>query len=131
MGIEGNGQQHEGLELLIRPGLLRHPPAIWLQHRERSGGISLGEVHPGLAERKIVRLGQVRGRRQIALLQQRQHLGSSDLRHATNEAILAHRLLGLRQHGGRAGHISPGQFQASQEHFTEDESVDRANILPR
>ena len=78
-----------------------------------------------------MRLGHVRGRRHVALLQQRQHLGSSDLGHAMNEAVLAHRLLGLRQHGGRAGHISPGQFQASQEHFTDDESVNRANILPR
>ena len=47
------------------------------------------------------------------------------------KSILAHGLLGLRQHGGRAGHISPGQFQAGQEHFTDNESVNRAIILPR
>ena len=131
MGIDGDGQQHEGLELLVRPGLLRHPPAIWLQHRERCGGIPLGQVNPGPGQGKIVRLGQVRGRRHVAQLQQRQHLGSSDLGHAMDEVVLAHGLLGLRQHGGRAGNISPGQPQAGQEHFTDNESINRANILPR
>ena len=48
-----------------------------------------------------------------------------------HEVVLAHGLLGLRQHGGRAGHISPGQLQAGQEHLADDGSVDRADILPR
>ena len=131
MGIDGDGQQREGLELLVRPGPLRHPPAIRLQHRERCGGIPRSQVNPGPGQGKIVRLGQVRGRRHVAQLQQRQHLGSSDLGHSINEVALAHGLLGLRQHGGRAGRISPGQLQASQEDFTDGGSINRANILPR
>jgi hypothetical protein len=43
-----------------------------------------------------LRLSQVSGTRQLALAEQRQHLGSSDLRHAMHEVILAHGLLGLR-----------------------------------
>ena len=37
VGIEGDGLQDHGLELLIRPGPFHHPPAIWLQHRQRCG----------------------------------------------------------------------------------------------
>ena len=48
-----------------------------------------------------------------------------------HEVMLARGLLGLRQHGGRAGHIAPGQFQAGQKHFADNESVNRAIILPR
>ncbi len=71
------------------------------------------------------------GCRQIALAKQRKHLRGSNLGHALHEVMLAHGLLGLRQHGGRAGHIAPGQFQAGQEHLADNESVNHAVILPR
>ena len=35
-----------------------------------------------------------------------------------HEVILAHGLLGLRQHSGRAGHIALGQFQAGEKHLS-------------
>ena len=131
MGIERDGQQHEGLELLIGPGPFHHPPTIWIQHRQCRCWISLGQVHAGPAEWKIVRLSQVGGSLQIAQLQQRLHPGSGDLSHTMDEIILAYGLLDLSQHGGRAGHISPGQFQAGQEQFAEYESVNRGIVLPR
>ena len=131
MGIEGDGQQDEGLELLVRPGLLRHPPAIWLQHRERCGGISLGEVHPGLAEGKIVRLGHVRGRRHVALLQQRQHLGSSDLGHASTKPFWRTDCSVSASMAAAPATSLRASFRRASEHFTDDGSVDRADILPR
>jgi hypothetical protein len=88
-------------------------------------------VYPSLTEGEVVRVGQVRGTRQIALQQQCQYLYGSDLGQALYEAVLAHGLLGLRQHGGRAGHVSPGQSQAGQEHFTDNVSINRAIVLPR
>ena len=48
-----------------------------------------------------------------------------------HEVILAHGLLGLRQHGGRAGHIAPGQFQAGEKHLADNEPVNHSVILPR
>ena len=47
MGIERDGQQHESLQLLIRPGPFHHPPAIWLQHRQRCGRDLPGPGAPG------------------------------------------------------------------------------------
>ena len=48
-----------------------------------------------------------------------------------HKVLLARGLIGLRQHSGRAGHISLGQFQAGEKHLTDNESVNHAIILPR
>ena len=42
-----------------------------------------------------------------------------------HEVVLAHRLFSLGQYRGRTGHISPGQFQAGEEHLTDNEPVDQ------
>ena len=71
------------------------------------------------------------GCRQIALSKQDKHLCGSDLGYPMHKVILAHGLRGLRQHGGRAGHIATGQFQAGEKHLRENISVNHAVILSR
>jgi hypothetical protein len=44
--------------------------------------------------------------------------------------VLAHGLLGLRQHCGRASRISPGHPEAGEKHFTDHISVNRFVKLP-
>jgi len=78
-----------------------------------------------------MRLGQMSGRRQIALSKQDKHLCGSDLRYPMYKVILAHGLHGLRYHSGRAGHITTDQFQAGEKHLRENISVDHAVKLSR
>jgi hypothetical protein len=77
------------------------------------------------------RAGQVSGRRQIALVDQCQHLGSSNLSRPMHKVVLAHGLTDLGQRSGRTGHISLDEFQTGQKHLTENESVNNVLILSR
>jgi hypothetical protein len=52
-------------------------------------------VYPSLADGEVVRLSQMRGCRQIALVKQGKHLGGSNLRYLLHEVISARGLIGL------------------------------------
>ena len=65
------------------------------QHRQRFGGVPLGQEYPSPADGEIVGLSQMSGCRQITLAKQRQHLGSSNFRHPKHKVMLAYALLGL------------------------------------
>jgi len=80
----------------------------------------LGQVYPSLADREFVRLRQLSGCRQIALVKGHKYLCGSNLGHTKRKAMLAHRLAGLIQNSGRTSHISLGEFQAGEECFTDD-----------
>ena len=68
-------------------------PPNWLQQRQDGGRVALGQRDLGLADRKRVALGQLRGRRQLALLEQRQHLFGGNLREQMDEVVLADELI--------------------------------------
>ena len=70
-----------------------------------------------------MRLGQVRGRRHVALPKERQHPRGGDLGHLEHEVMLARGLIGLSQDGGRADGVSAGKCQAGEQHLTGDGSV--------
>ena len=69
------------------PTLGLHLLAQRLQHRQRGGRVALGQVDPGLAEGEFVRLGQLRGCRQIALAKQRQHLRGGNFGDAQTQSF--------------------------------------------
>jgi hypothetical protein len=121
---------HHCVEPLVRPALCLGLLAQWRQTCQRCGGVSLGQLYTRLADREIVGQGQLSGRRQMALVQQRQHVCGSNVSHPMDEAMLAHGLADLREQGGRAGHISLGKLQAGKKHLTENESVKTATKLP-
>ena len=76
-------------------------------------------------------LSQVSSRIQVALSKQNKHLRGSNLRHPQQEVLSARGLLNLSQQRRSAVHITTGQFQAGQEHFADNETVNHAIILPR
>ena len=63
MRLERNRLQHQHLEPFILPPPGLHLLAPGREHCQCCGGVSLGQVDPGLAEREVVRLRQVSGRR--------------------------------------------------------------------
>ncbi len=113
----GECLENDGPQPLILSALFFHLPAERFQHRQRRGGVSPGQVHTGLAERKSVCLGELPGRRQVALADEDQHPRGGDQGCLLREAVPTHLLIGLRQESGRFGHVSLGQLQAGQYQF--------------
>ena len=93
------------------------------------GGISLGQVHPGLAEGDLVRQGHVRGRRHVALAKERQDLRGGDIGDLEHEVMLPRCPIGLSQDGGCAGGISPGKCEAGEQQLPGDGSVGVRDLL--
>ncbi len=70
-------------------------------------------------------MGNVRGRRHVALAKERQHLPGGDLGDLEHEVMLARSLIGLSQDGGCAGGISPSYSKSGEEHLAAHGSVGR------
>src|SRR6266581_554700 len=85
--------------------------------------ITLSRMYSSLTDGELVRLRQVSGCCQMALVQQRQHLGGRHFRDARHKVVLARGLSGLGEQSDPTGHISPGQFQAGEQHLTGNDSV--------
>ena len=113
MCLERNCLEQHHLQSFIRPTPCRYLASPGFEHRQRRGGISLGEVDTGLADGEFVRLRKICRRRQLAMAQQRANLCGSNVRHPKHEVVLAEERFGLVQNRERAGHISPGKPQAS------------------
>ena len=95
----------------------------------RSGRPS--QEYPSLAKGQFILSRELSGCRYMTLSKQDKHLYGSNFRHPMHEVVLARGSFGLRQHGRRAGHITPDQFEAGQEHLTQNEPVNELDILPR
>ena len=78
--------------------------------------------------KQVVRLCQMSGCCQMALVKQDKHLCGSNIRHPKHEAMPAHERFGLIQNSGRAGHISLGKFQAGEQHLIRSEGVDAFHL---
>jgi hypothetical protein len=71
----------------------------------------LGQMDPRLAHGEVVGRSEMRGRRQMALAQQQQHLGGSNFRGAMGKGMVAHERFGLIQHSDCAGHSPAASFR--------------------
>jgi hypothetical protein len=129
MHMESDRLEYHHFELFIRPPFGLHKPSPWQKHRQCCGRVSLGQVDPGLADGEVVRLCQVSGGCQMALVKQEKRLCSSNIRHPKHEAMPVHERFGLLQSSSRAGHISLDQFQAGDKHPVRSEGVN--DDLPR
>ena len=103
----------------------------WFQHCQRGGRVVLGDEHARLAERKFILPGQLRRCGHLALSNQNQHLHGSNFRQPPGKVLLAHSLFSLGQQRRRAIQLPSGQFQAGQEDFADDETVNQQVELPR
>ena len=129
MPVERHRLENQDLKPFIRPTLCLYLPTPWQKHRQCCGRVALGQVNPGLTDGEIVRLSQMSGCCQMALVKQDKHLCGSNIRHPKHEAMPAHERFGLIQNSGRAGHISLGKFQTGEKHLIRSEGVDAFHLL--
>src|SRR5450755_1415990 len=77
---------------------------------------------------RSVRLSQMSGCCQMALVQQDEHLCGSNIGHPKHEAMSAHERFSLIQNRSSAGYISLNKLQTGEKHFIGSEGIDAFHL---